>query len=204
MKTVLLLIGGFFMSVTTNASENTFLTFEYKPFEIEYNKSIGSNTPPPRTFHELEDLKKKAEFDADSAYLLGSIYLHQKCLNSEYKPVEPNSCEIALSYYKKAYRINNKHSLAAYYIGVIYDFYLENKQTDKAYFYYEKAAQLGDKTALNNLFTAYFHGIGVTPDIEKSKLYAQKAADLGDEKFKHIIINWEKEILPYYNKINPK
>lgn len=51
------------------------------------------------------------------------------------------------------------------------------KDFQKSFFYYEKAAELGDDVALNNLGSLYFSGIGVSRDSKKAIEYYKKAAD---------------------------
>lgn len=52
---------------------------------------------------------------------------------------------------------------------------------DKAFYYYELAANQKDPIALNNLGSFYFNGIGTKRDIAKATEYFKKAAELGED-----------------------
>lgn len=67
-------------------------------------------------------------------------------------------------------------------LGVqFYDGVLVNKDIDKAFKYFERAALRNDVLAQNNLGWMYEHGEGVEKDIEKAKYWYQQAFDNGFE-----------------------
>ncbi|EXI63294.1 hypothetical protein MHD_03180 [Mannheimia granulomatis] len=206
MKKILsvIILGVIFMNNANSISKNPLLEFNYYPFELDYDKSIVKKAPPPRTEKEFSRLVQNAEKNADSAYLLASIYHHKGCLDSNYDIIDIKKCKLSMYYYEKTYSLNNKHQLAIFFIGNMYDFYSEPRQREKALFYYEKAAALNSVMAIDNLFNSYFNGIGVGRNLEKAREYAQKAANLGSSKFQYIIKNWDNEIVPYYNMSHQK
>jgi TPR repeat protein len=65
--------------------------------------------------------------------------------------------------------------------GNIFEKFKEYTDYQKAIFWYEKAAEHGDKTALNNLGVLYGEGKGVPKDYNKATFYCQEAAKKGCE-----------------------
>ena len=55
------------------------------------------------------------------------------------------------------------------------------KDSNKAFEYYQMAAEQNNPIALNNLGSLYFNGIGTNPDVKKAVALFTKAAELGND-----------------------
>ena len=63
-----------------------------------------------------------------------------------------------------------------YNLGVIYD---KQKDTQKSFYWYEKAAQLNSTSAIYHVGLYYYHGYGVQKDVDKGIKYIREAKDKG-------------------------
>ncbi|EQC00087.1 sel1 repeat family protein [Photorhabdus temperata] len=150
------------------------------------DKEITLKTP--RTVEEFHNLEKQAEKgSADANFLLGRLYSDSALARSE------RNYQMAKYYYEKALGLDKNHMLALYWLGGTYTSGDSDKQdAKKAIELYERAGSLGFIKAYNNIAVTYLHGDGnVLQDLEKSKIYFQKMADMGDNESKYILEHWD-------------
>src|SRR5437763_874907 len=55
------------------------------------------------------------------------------------------------------------------------------KELKKSFYWFQRAAENGDKVAMNNLARCYENGVGTEKDVEKAFYWHQKAAENGDK-----------------------
>ena len=112
-----------------------------------------------------------------------ALYWYQRSFpldNNKQKNKQKNTHYDFLDYYLAA--ANHDYSYAQYRLAVIYEDGNSYQDADlkQALYWYEKAAQLNDSLAMNNLGYIYEVGKMVKKDYAKSLMWYQKAADLGN------------------------
>ncbi len=115
----------------------------------------------------IELLSKAAEQNhVDSLIDLGNIYYHGT-------GVAQNISE-ALKYYLKAEELGEKSVQAR--LGLIYR---NDHEGEKAFKWFSKAAERGDPEGLEELGLLYYDGIFVKKDLDRARMYFEKASDRG-------------------------
>ena len=87
--------------------------------------------------------------------------------------------------YEEARKIFEKYGerdvTASFFLGVMYDFgYGVNKDMKQAVYWYQRAVELGDVSAMNNLAGCYAEGAGIEKNLEKALELYEKAAEGGE------------------------
>ncbi|MCR4907771.1 MAG: hypothetical protein K5985_03005 [Lachnospiraceae bacterium] len=104
--------------------------------------------------------------------------------------------ELAKNYYEKGMETGDAYWAAAscLAIGQLYDMGRVGEHDDStAYYYYRKAAEMGNITAPYNVAKMYEYGKGVKQDIELAKIWYKRAYDMGvtfaDEDYERLVGN---------------
>ncbi len=124
---------------------------------------------------------------ADENYLLG--------LKAYYDDNRSNNAKAITLLSKAATEQHNAD--AAFLLGVAYgEGNIAPKDPQKALYWYERAANLGDKDAMLVVGWYYYKGEAVEQDLDKAKAWFQKAADLGDDEASEMV-RFIEEMLEY-------
>ena len=101
----------------------------------------------------------------------------RKCIQEAYELYCNKKYEEARKIFEK---YGERNADASFYLGVMYDFgYGVNKDMKQAVYWYQRAVELGDVGAMNNLAVCYAAGDGIEKNLEKALELYEKAAEGG-------------------------
>lgn len=195
------------------ASENEYpmaskrmLSYTYNKEYLLYDSDIRRNAPEPRTQQEFELTYSDAgKGKADSNYLLYNLYIFESNNNYFYgkKPLPYDlsmaNTKSALYFLNKTLELDPRHGLALEAMGINYEVgIMQEKNLNRAIYFYDRAAESGNIVAANKLFEIYIGGYESTPkNFNRARHYSEMAARFGSDIHKHINNNWD-ETLKYY------
>lgn len=155
-----------------------------------YKQARGKNKDAKKAFEMLKalaeidcskiELYEEAEFTADVNITLANWYY--RGIGTEKNP------EKAIATWKEYAEKGDE--TASYNLGVVY---LEKRDYGKAFDYTQKAAELGNAAAINNLGWCYEKGYGTKKDVSKAVKYYREAAKYGNKIAKNNLKRLKKK-----------
>lgn len=101
----------------------------------------------------------------------------------ETQAVEPEEDETPEDFYTRVQRLADANDINALMtLGYMHLYGLNGAEMNykKAYMYYQKASDLGDPIAINNLGSLYYGGVGIRKNVRKAAELFARASDLGN------------------------